>query len=70
MLPKHHRWARLLKQQSSITGNRLLTKESNFGDIEMETWRWRHGDGDMEMEIWKWRHGDGDMKMETWRHET
>ncbi len=38
----------------------------NFGNVDMETWRWRHG----SMETWRhgdmetWRHGD----METWRH--
>jgi hypothetical protein len=39
--------------------------------MDMETWRWRHGDGVMEIEAWKhrgiktWRNGD----METWRYE-
>jgi hypothetical protein len=26
--------------------------------------------GDMDMETWTWRHGHGDMDMETWRMET
>jgi hypothetical protein len=30
--------------------------------MEMETWRWRHGDGDMETR--KYRHGE----MEAWRN--
>jgi hypothetical protein len=38
------------------------------GDMDMETWAWRHGRGDMDMETWTWRHGDMVTETWTWGH--
>jgi hypothetical protein len=36
-----------------------VRNQQSYGDMDMETWRWRHGDGDMDIETLSGRHGHG-----------
>jgi hypothetical protein len=40
----------------------LFMEFQKRGDMDMKTWRWRHGHGNMEMETWRWSHGDRGME--------